>query len=68
MSGSDFRIDKSAFSVAPLSQADDDIEFWLAKTPHERLEALEQLRQTIYGYTSEMARVERVFEVVKMEK
>jgi hypothetical protein len=31
------RMDKTAFSVVPLEQADDDLAYWLTKTPEERL-------------------------------
>ena len=65
---SDFKMDKTVFSVVPLSQADDEKEYWLSKTPHERLRAVELIRQTIYGYTSASGRLQRVFEVAKREQ
>jgi hypothetical protein len=37
------RIDRTAFSVVPMSQADDDLAFWLTKTPQERLRAVEKI-------------------------
>ncbi len=43
-------MDKSAFSVTALQDEPDDKEFWLSKTPQERLEAVELLRQLNYGY------------------
>jgi hypothetical protein len=64
----EFKLDKSAFSVVPLSQADDDLEFWLSKTPKERLEALEFVRQVFYGYDPATTRLQRVFEFVKREE
>ena len=64
----EFKLDKSAFSVVPLSQADDDLEFWLSKTPKERLEALEFIRQVFYGYDPATTRLQRVFEFVKREE
>lgn len=64
---SDFKIDKTAFSVVPLSQADDEKEYWLSKTPQERLQALEFIRQVLYGYDPATTRLQRVFEVVKRE-
>jgi hypothetical protein len=65
---SDFKMDKTVFSVVPLSQADDEKEYWLSKTPHERLRAVELIRQTIYGYTPASGRLQRVFEVAKREQ
>ena len=64
----EFKLDKSAFSVVPLSQADDDLEFWLSKTPKERLEALEFVRQVFYGYDPATTRLQRVFDFVKREE
>lgn len=64
----EFKLDKSAASVVPLSQADDDLEFWLSKTPKERLEALEFVRQVFYGYDPATTRLQRVFEFVKREE
>jgi hypothetical protein len=64
----EFKLDKSAVSVVPLSQADDDMEFWLSKTPKERLEALEFVRQVFYGYDPATTRLQRVFEFVKREE
>ena len=64
----EFKLDKSAFSVVPLSQADDEKEYWLAKTPRERLEALEFVRQVFYGYDPDTTRLQRVFEVVKRDE
>jgi len=65
---SECRLDKSAFSVVPLSEADDDREYWLSKTPRERLEALEFVRQVFYAYDPATTRLQRVFEVVKREE
>ena len=65
---SDFKVDKTAFSVVPLSEADDESGYWLSKTPHERLRAMELIRQTIYGYTSATGRLQRVFEVTQREE
>lgn len=64
----DFKMDKTAFSVVPLSEADDEKEYWLSKTPQERLQAVEFIRQVLYGYDPATARLQRVFEVVKREQ
>jgi hypothetical protein len=66
-SSSDFNIDRTAFSVVLLSEADNDKAYWLSKTPRERLRAMELIRQTIYGYTPTTARFQRVFEVAQRE-
>lgn len=61
-------IDKSAFSVVALEDEDDDKEFWLSKTPEERLQTVELLRQLNYGYDPAIARLQRVFGVDELEE
>ena len=40
------KIDKSAFKIIKtINDLDDEIIYWLTKTPQERLEAIEFLRQ-----------------------
>ena len=61
------KIDKRALSVITLSEESDEREYWHAKTPQERLEAVELMRQINYGdYDPTTARVQRVLEVVKL--
>jgi hypothetical protein len=60
-----YTIDKAAFSVVSLHDPPDDKAFWLAKTPHERLEALEYMRQVAYGYDPFTERLQRVLSVVE---
>lgn len=60
------RLDKTAFSVISLHDADADVKaYWKAQSPHARLEALELMRQVMYGYDPISDRIERVFEVVQ---
>ena len=42
-------VDKTAFSVASLFEPSDEKQFWLSKTPYERLRAVEAMRKIIYG-------------------
>ena len=44
-----------------------DRQYWLSKTPAERFEALELLRQIAYGYDPATERLQRVFEVTDLE-
>lgn len=45
------KMDRGAFSVIPLAEQDDaEKEYWRGKSPHERLQAVEESRQMIYGY------------------
>lgn len=60
------RIDKTAFSVVSLSDADAaDKAYWASQTPTARLQALELMRQVAYGYDPAVTRLERVLEVVE---
>ena len=43
----DSRIDRSAFSVVSLDEADSEIDYWLSRTPRERLEGIETTRQIL---------------------
>ena len=60
------RLDRTKFSVIRLEDKDrEDREYWLSKTPYERLVAVETIRQMLYGYDPATARLQRVLEVVK---
>lgn len=48
---SNSRLDKTAFSVASLEDADDEASYWQTQTPEERLRAPGLIRQALYGYT-----------------
>jgi hypothetical protein len=59
-------LDRTKFSVIRLEDKDRvDREYWLSKTPYERLVAVETIRQMLYGYDPATARLQRVLEVVK---
>ena len=60
------RVDRSAFSVTTLSEAEQsDRDYWKSRSPDERLAALELSRQIAYGYDPTARRLSRFFEVVK---
>lgn len=59
------KLQKDAFNVASLLCPKDDKEYWLSKTPAERLEAVELMRQIIYGYDPSALRLQRVFETAQ---
>ena len=61
------RIDKTAFSVAGLYDEPDDKEFWFSKTPTERWQMTEYLRQLNYGYDPDSTRLQRVFTIAQRE-
>ena len=59
------KLDRSAFSARELYEPDDEKSYWLQKTPQERLEALEQMRQILYGYDPATTRLQRVLTVTQ---
>jgi hypothetical protein len=59
------RMRRDVFKVASLFDPSDEKEYWLSKTPEERLEAVELMRQIIYGYDPSATRLQRVLEIVE---
>jgi hypothetical protein len=62
------RVDRTAFSVVSLYDDPGDKAYWLSKTPEERLEAQEYMRQMAYGYDPATARLQRVLTVTQLER
>lgn len=60
------RIDKSSVEISSSFEdaATRDREYWLSKSPIERLAACELVRQVTYGYDPATARLPRSFEVL----
>ena len=56
------RVDRSVVLVQSVWEESDEKAFWLAKTPEERLEALELLREIAYDHDPTTARLQRVLE------
>lgn len=63
----DVRIDRTAFSVVSLTDGSDEKAYWLTKTPQERLEVVEMLRQLNYGYDPATARLQRILTVAEFQ-
>ena len=59
------RINKSIVTVGPLLEPSDDKDFWLSKTPSERLQFVEILRQLNYGQYQSTARPQRILTVTE---
>jgi hypothetical protein len=64
----EFRLDRTQFSVARLTDPDDAVGYWLSRPVEERLRALEFLRRTFYGYTNASEGLQRVLEVTQFEQ
>jgi hypothetical protein len=61
------RLDRSAFQIASLDDESDERAYWRAKSPAERMEALELMRQIVYGYDPATTRLQRVLEIAELE-
>ena len=59
------RINKSILTVSSLLDPSDDKDFWLSKTPSERLQFVEILRQLNYGQTISTARLQRILTIAE---
>jgi len=59
------KIDRKAFSVGALLEPSDEKAYWLSKTPYERLQAAELMRQVVYGYDPSTTRLQRVLEIAQ---
>lgn len=58
-----FEFDKHAVEICSLGEEGNDLEFWLSRTPEERISAVEHLRRMMYGYDPATARMERILEI-----
>lgn len=58
-------MDRNVISVGSLLDVSDETAYWQSKTPMERLEALELMRQIHYGYDPATERLQRVIEIVE---
>lgn len=58
-------IDRTAFEVVSLTEQGDERAYWWAKTPADRLIALEIMRQIVYGYDPSTTRLQRVLEIAR---
>jgi hypothetical protein len=59
------QVDRNAITVAALGDDSGELEYWLARTPQERLQHIERLRQINYGYRT-AGRLQRILEVVEL--
>jgi hypothetical protein len=63
-----FLLDRTAFSIGQLHDPSDEKAHWLARSPLERLEAIEVMRQILYGYNPASSRLQRVLTVAQLER
>lgn len=60
----DLKIDKRIFSVVSLSDKSNDKDYWLVRTPIDRVRHIEVLRRINYG-DGATSRLQRVLEFVE---
>lgn len=61
------KVDRDSFSVISLLENDNDLKYWLLKTPAERIHAVEFLRQMMFNYDPSTERLQRVFETAEFK-
>jgi hypothetical protein len=61
------KVDRKVFSIVSMSEIEKDLTYWMSKTPEERIEAVEFLRQLIFGYDPATERLQRVFETAEFK-
>ena len=59
------KMDKTKLTVASLHEPSDENEYWHRQTPEARLEALELMRQSIYGYDPSTERLQRTLTIMR---
>ena len=60
------KLNKNQLVVASSDELDLlDIEYWRSKSPEERIEAIELMRQINYGYDPSTERLQRVLTVIE---
>lgn len=61
------KMDRSVFEVDVLENQGNERSYWWSKTPAERMQALELMRQIIYGYDPATTRLQRILEVAQLK-
>ena len=61
------KLDKNKITISSIHEESDEVAYWHSKTPQERMEAIEVMRQIIYGYDPATTRLQRVLEITELE-
>jgi len=60
-------VDRSVSGFISFEDSEaEEVDYWLSKTPTERIELIEYLRRWYYGNAAVDARLQRVFAFVKL--
>ena len=60
------RLDKKVVKITSLDDSEEEKNYWLSKTPLERIEAIEIQRRMVYGRDRVTSRLQRVLEVAEL--
>lgn len=60
------RVDRKKMAVVNLTTPADDVQYWLTRSPAERLAHLEYLRLINYGQAAVSGRLKRVLEIAQL--
>lgn len=61
----EMRLDKTKISFSDSFDNSEEKEYWLSRTPQERLLHVEKLRRIAYGYNENSQGLQRVLEITE---
>jgi hypothetical protein len=61
-------LDRTAFSVGTLDDEPDDLAFWRAQPPENRLAGIEFLRQQFFAHGKARPELRRILEVAELSR
>jgi hypothetical protein len=63
----EFKMDKTAFSVVSMDDPDDSVAYWRTRPPEERLEFHEYLSEVMFGDKAQEG-LQRVLEIAQRQR
>ena len=60
------RLNKKVITITSLNDIEEEKKFWLSKSPHERIEAIEINRRLVYGENRITSRLQRLIETSQL--
>jgi hypothetical protein len=60
------RINKKIFTIRNLYEDQNDLLYWLEKTPQDRISAIEMMRRINYGNDISTRRLQRLFKITEL--
>ena len=60
------RLNKTIVNVTSLDDIEEEKNYWISKSPFERIEAIEVNRRMIYGQDRVTSRLQRFFETAEL--